>query len=173
MTITQRPAVDDCPAAPAKYVKLVPEGDLIAVFREQGEATKTLLAGLSEAQAASRYAEGKWSIKQVIGHCTDNERVWMYRLLRIARNDPQALPGYDEKLVAAHAPHDGLTLAELIEEYDAVRAASLTLLKHLPEEAWQRSGEFAGGRLTALAAACVSIGHEIHHVNIIKQRYLG
>jgi len=168
----ERPTANDCPPAPWKYVQLVPEGDLLEIYERQREETKALLSGLTDEQADFRYAEGKWSIRQVVGHFTDNERVWMYRLLRIARNDPQELPGYDEQIFAQYAPHERMPLDAVIGEYDAVRAASLTLLRHLPAEAWHRAGSFAGGRLTALAAACVSIGHEIHHMNIIKERYL-
>jgi uncharacterized damage-inducible protein DinB len=171
--LTARPTTADCPPFPWKYVQLVPGGDLLELYERQREETKALLSGLTDEQADFRYAEGKWSIRQVAGHFIDNERVWMYRLLRIARNDPQELPGYDEQIFVAHAPHAAMPMAAILAEYDAVRDASLALLRHLPEEAWQRAGEFDGGRLTALAAACVSIGHEIHHINIIKERYLG
>jgi len=171
--LTARPTASDCPSDPWKYVQLVPEGDLLDIYERQREETKALLSGLTDEQADYRYAEGKWSIRQIAGHFIDNERIWMYRLLRIARNDPKELPGYDEKVVAAHAPHERLPMAAILAEYDAVRDASLTLLRHLPAEAWQRAGTFAGGRLTALAAACVSIGHEIHHIKVINERYLG
>lgn len=171
--LTERPIENDCPPEPRKYVRLVPEGDLLDIYERQRRETKALLKGLTDEQADRRYAEGKWSIRQVAGHFIDNERVWMYRLLRIARNDPQALPGYDERVFVRHAPHERMPMEAILAEYDAVRDASLALLRHLPAEAWQRAGTFAGGRLTALAAACVSIGHEIHHVGIIQSRYLG
>jgi uncharacterized damage-inducible protein DinB len=170
--LTARPTPDDCPPIPWKYARLVPEGDLLELYRHQREETKALLAGLTDEQADYRYAEGKWSIRQVAGHIIDNERIWMYRLLRIARNDPQSLPGYDERIFVEHAPHATMPMEAILAEYDAVREASLALLRHLPAEAWQRAGEFAGGRLTALAAACVSLGHEIHHVGILNERYL-
>lgn len=169
----ERPAETDYPAAARYYMQLVPAGDLLDIYRKQREETTSLLSGLTEEQAGYRYADGKWSIREAAGHLIDNERVWMYRLLRIARNDPQELPGYDEQVFAAHAQHDKLTIAELLDDYAIVRDASLALLRRLPAEAWNRAGAFAGGRLTALAAACFVIGHEIHHVNIIKERYLG
>lgn len=170
--LTARPTTNDCPPFPWRYVALVPEGDLIEIYERQREETMALLSGLTDEQADYRYAEGKWSIRQVVGHFIDNERVWMYRLLRIARNDPNGLVGYDEQIFAAHAPHERLPMEAILAEYGAVRDASLTLLRQLPAEAWHRAGTFDGGRLTALAAACVSIGHEIHHIRIINERYL-
>jgi len=171
--LTIRPTEGDFPSGIRKYMDLVPEGDLLEIYRRRRDETKALLGGLADEQADFRYAEGKWSIRQVAGHLIDNERVWMYRLLRIARNDPQALPGYDEKIFAEHAPHASMPMEAILAEYDAVREASLALLRHLPADAWRRSAEFGGGRLTALAAACFVIGHEVHHINIIKERYLG
>ena len=171
--LTARPTPDDCPPIPWKYARLVPEGDLLELYRRQREETKALLAGLTDEQADYRYAEGKWSIRQVAGHLIDNERVWMYRLLRIARNDPRALISYDEQTFAAHAPHGSMPMEAIVADYVAVREAMLTLIRHLPAEAWQRSGELDGERVTALAGACFVIGHEIHHLNIIRERYLG
>jgi len=171
--LTARPTTNDCPPYPWRYVELVPEGDLLDIYERQRKETKALLSGLTDEQADYRYAEGKWSIRQIAGHFIDNERVFMYRLLRIARNDPNGLVAYDEQIFAEHAPHGRLPMEAILAEYDAVRDASLTLLRHLPPEAWHRAGAFADGRLTALAAACISIGHEIHHIKIINERYLG
>lgn len=155
-----------------KYVELVPDGDIIAILEAQHASTVALLNGLTAAQADHRYAEGKWSIKEVIGHVTDNERVWAYRLLRIARNDARGLVGYDENVVAAHAPFADLPLADIVAEYDAVRRATFYLLRALTPEAWLRQGDFNGHSLTARAAAYVIAGHEAHHINIINERYL-
>jgi hypothetical protein len=146
-----------------KYVELVQDGDILAILEAQHASTVALLNGLTADQADHRYAEGKWSIKEVIGHVTDNERVWAYRLLRIARNDARGLVGYDENVIAAHAPFAALALADIVAEYDAVRHATLYLL---------RQGDFNGHPLTARAAAYVIAGHEAHHINIINERYL-
>jgi len=171
--LTARPSAGDYPSFAEYYLSLVPEGDLLDIYRRQRDEMTALLKGLTDEQADYRYAEGKWSIRQVAGHLIDNERVWMYRLLRIARNDPRALISYDEQTFAAHAPHGSMPMEAIVADYVAVREAMLTLIRHLPAEAWQRSGELDGERVTALAGACFVIGHEIHHLNIIRERYLG
>ncbi|EXX87910.1 Squalene-hopene cyclase [Paenibacillus darwinianus] len=155
-----------------QYVKLVPDGDLIEILQRQKEETVALLRGLSEEQADYRYAEGKWSVKEVAGHVADNERVWTYRLLRIVRNDPQTLSGYDQNMFARHAPFGKLPLSVVIDEFAAVRAATIPLLRSLSDDAWLRQGEFHNRPLSARAAACVIVGHEMHHLNVIKNRYL-
>ncbi|UVI29415.1 DinB family protein [Paenibacillus spongiae] len=153
------------------YVRLVPEGDIMQILKSQFEATVSFLSALSEQQGSYRYAEGKWSIKEVIGHVTDNERVWNYRLLRIARNNAKEFSGYEEDVFAAHATFDDWPIAEVIQDYSAVRQSTLTLLQGLPESAWIREGVLYHHPLTARAAAYVIAGHELHHVNVIKDRY--
>jgi len=170
--MTTRPASNEFAPVVEKYVNRVPDGDVRDYLKELGETTAALLRSLTEDEADYRYAEGKWSVKEVIGHCIDNERIWAYRLLRIARNDAKELPGYDENIVAAHAPYAGYTRDRLAAEYNAVRIATLALLSGLPNEAWLRTGTFGGHPLSVRAAAYVIGGHEDHHIHVIKERYL-
>lgn len=155
-----------------KYISLVPEGALPELLQGQLDATLQLLGGLSEEQAAYRYAEGKWSLKQVIGHIADVERLWSYRILRIARGDVHELHGYDRDIFTLNSPFDALPLAEVLKDYAAVRQSTITLTGSLSNEALLRRGEFSGHPLSARAAAYVIIGHEIHHLNVVRERYL-
>lgn len=170
--MTGKPEASEYLPQVEQYVKLVPEGEIIEIVKKRKDDTIALLGGLSAEQANCRYAEGKWSVKEVVGHFTDNERVWAYRLLRIARNDPKGLVGYDENVFARHAPFGSLPLSDIMEEYTAVRDATIALLRSLPGDAWLRQGEFNNHPLSARAAAYVIVGHEIHHINVLKDRYL-
>jgi len=170
--MNQRPTEQEYAPPVHRYVSIVPAGSILSIIEAQHASTTALLNGLSPEQADYRYAEGKWSIKEVIGHVADNERVWAYRLLRIARGDAQGLVGYDENVFAANAPFASLPLADVIAEYDAVRRSTLYLLRALAPGAWSSQGDFAGHPLTVRAAAYMIAGHEAHHINVINERYL-
>ncbi|MBB6732184.1 DinB family protein [Cohnella zeiphila] len=155
------------------YIVLVPkEEDLLEILRRQGEDMESFLSSLTEEQADFRYAEGKWSLREVIGHVADNERIMSYRLLRIARGDATPLPGYNQDVLMAGAPFARMSLADIAADYAAVRRSTLSLLQALPDEAWLRTGSANNSPLSARAIACVIIGHELHHRNIIRERYL-
>jgi hypothetical protein len=155
------------------YIKLVPEeGSLIGILESQLADTLSLLEPVSEEQALFRYGEGKWSIKEVLGHVIDNERVWTYRLLRIVRGDALAFPGYEQDQFVREARFDRITFRDLLDEFAYLRRSTILLLKGLPEDVWLRHGELYGNQLTARAAACVIAGHELHHCNVLKERYL-
>lgn len=156
----------------ANYINLVPAGDLQEMLAEQLEHTTELFENLSKEQGDYRYAPGKWSIKEVIGHIADTERVMAYRLLRIARGDQTPLPGFDENLFMSGSTFDSMPLSELIEDYRAVRQATLTLLRGLTDEAVQRIGTSNNATISARALAYMIAGHELHHLNVLKERYL-
>ncbi len=167
-----KPAADEYPAMAERYINLVQDGSLAAALRSQEADVRELLGGLTEEQAGYRYAEGKWSLRTVMGHVVDLERVWQYRLLRIARGDAPAFAGYDRDAFAANSPHDRLPLADVLRDYSAVRESTLSLLAHLTDEELLRRGEFNGVRLSARAAAYIIAGHERHHANVIRNKYL-
>lgn len=170
--MSQRPATGEYTPYYGQYIGLVPEGELTEILANQLEEMTRFLTSLTEEQAKHRYAEGKWSIKEVIGHIADTERVMAYRLLRIARGDQTPLPGFDQDLLMNGIAFDTYTIAELLEDYTAVRQASLTLLRGLPAEAWTRTGMVSDNPTTARAVAYVLAGHELHHLKIINERYL-
>lgn len=167
-----KPQSDEYLPIAEQYIRLVPDGDLMNILPNQHDQSLLLLKDLSEEQALYKYAEGKWSIKTVVGHITDVERLWNYRILRISRGDARELPGYDRDIFAKFASFDDLNLAEVLADFSAVRRSTLTLICHLSDEALLRRGEFNGHPLSARAAAFIIAGHETHHMNVIKTNYL-
>ena len=155
-----------------RYVKQVPTGDVRDVLAQSLKNTTLLLSDVTEDQANYRYAPGKWTLKEVLGHMSDTERIMSYRLLRIARGDQTPLPGFDEDALTSGASFNDCSWSDLLEDYAAVRAATLTLLRSLSEDAWSRMGIVSGNDTSARALAYVIAGHELHHLNVIKERYL-
>ncbi|MCI3921452.1 DinB family protein [Paenibacillus sp. TRM 82003] len=154
------------------YVARVPEGDIRDILRSGLEETISRLESIPGEKIGYRYAERKWSIAEVIGHMTDTERVMSYRLLRIARGDRTPLPGFDQDVFAAGAPFDGMTLSALIEDFAAVRRATLTLLDCLPDEAFDRAGIASDCEVTVRALAYIIAGHALHHLAVLEERYV-
>jgi hypothetical protein len=154
------------------YISLVPEGNLITLLEEQQAETNRIFSAVSAERADYRYTEGKWSLKEVLGHVTDTERIISYRLLRIARGDSTPLPGFDQDAYMEGDPFRGLSVSDLLENYNAVRQATILLLKQLPAEAFTRSGLANQSPLTVRALACIIYGHERNHLSIIQERYL-
>jgi hypothetical protein len=155
-----------------KYVSLVPEGDIVETLERQSADTLALLRSLDEGRGSSRYAEGKWSVKEVVGHVMDGERVFAYRALCFARGERAPLPGFDQDDYMRDAAFDARTLGSLVEEYESVRAATLSLLRSLDAAAWQRRGTASDNPVSVRALAHIIAGHELHHVKILRERYL-
>jgi hypothetical protein len=155
-----------------KYIALVPEGEIVSTLGKQMDATKNFLGGLSEEQGGLRYAPGKWSVREVIGHLIDTERIFAYRALRFARNDRAPLAGFDENDYIANSAFGERRLGELIEEFEAVRRSTIYLFKHLGDEAWSRRGVANENEISVRALAWVTAGHELHHLDVIRSRYL-
>ncbi|RED54732.1 DinB family protein [Cohnella lupini] len=168
--MNQRPSEEEYAGDAGEYIRLVPEGNIIDNLLAQEKQMTELLASLSESQSAYRYAEGKWTLKEVVGHIADSERVMTYRLLRFAREDQTPLPGYDQELFIP--PFGSWTTAQLAEDYRAVRQSTITLLRGLPTEAWSRKGTANNLSITVRALAYGIAGHELHHMGVIRNRYL-
>jgi uncharacterized damage-inducible protein DinB len=152
---------------------MIPEGDIEQLLKQQVNDTLHLLNDLSEAEGEFRYAQGKWSIKEVIGHVVDTERIMAYRLLSIARGDAVQLPGYDENAYVAQANFNQEKMEDLLQNLFVVREGTLLLLKSLKEKDWLRWGTANELDVTVRAIACIIAGHELHHRKILKERYLG
>ncbi len=153
------------------YIQRVPELDPVIVCASQIEDTAALLRGLSEAAAMHRYEHGKWSVKEVVGHLADIERIMAYRALRIARGDTTPLPGFDENAYVPVAKFDARSLADLVGELRTSRAATLALLRTFDADAWRRRGTASGKPVSVRAIAYMIPGHERHHVEILRTRY--
>lgn len=156
----------------ALYIEAVREGDLLRQLESQGAELLDLLRGFGEARGTYRYAPGKWSVKEVLGHITDTERVFAYRALRFARADATSLPGFEQDGYVAAAGFDRRTLADLAEEFADVRRATIKLFAGMDAIALSRAGVASGSPLTVRAAAWIIAGHEQHHARILRERYL-
>ena len=155
-----------------KYVSLVEDGDVIAALGKQLPETLGLLQGVPEERAGFRYAPGKWSIKELVGHMIDSERIFAYRALRFARNDRTPVPGYEQDDYIREASFDDCALGDLAAEFASVRQSSLFLFKHLSEEAWTRRGTANDSEVSVRALAYIIAGHELHHREILRSKYL-
>ncbi len=169
---TIRPLPGEYAAFYAGYVARVPDGDIIATLRTQVEDTCRLLESIGEAGAGYAYAADKWTVRDIVGHLCDSERIFAVRALRFARADAAPLPGFDEKLYVPAGEFAERTLASLIAELRAVRAATVTLLEGLPAAAWTRSGLANETHVSVRALAWITAGHERHHGAILEERYL-
>ncbi|CAN5641052.1 DinB family protein [soil metagenome] len=155
-----------------KYIALVPEGDIVAILATQLDDTLALLRELSDADARYAYAPGKWSVKEVIGHLADTERILAYRMLRFSRGDATPLPSFDENHYAAAGGFTNRKLPSLLAEMTAVRSATIALLAGLPRDVWRREGIASGWPVSVRAIAWIIAGHELHHRAILAERYL-
>jgi hypothetical protein len=155
-----------------RYISLVPEGDLVATLEQQFDETAALLGSIPEERAGHRYAEGKWSIRELVGHIVDAERIFSYRVLRIARGDQTPLAGFDQDPYVPAGEFDARSLADLVEEFTAVRRSTLALLRGLPAAAWDRTGIASDNPVSVRALAYIIAGHERAHVGVLKERYL-
>jgi hypothetical protein len=171
MIYTERPGADEYAPFYGRYVTLVPAGDLVRVLDRQVVRTITLLDGVPREWERHAYAPGKWTVREVVGHLADVERVMAHRVLRIARGDPTELPGFDEDGYVAAAGFDRRGLADLAAELRSVRLATVSLLTGLPPEAWTRRGRANGEPVSVRALACIIAGHELHHRAILEERY--
>jgi uncharacterized damage-inducible protein DinB len=154
------------------YVSNVPEGDLLKILDVQLKETMNFLNDLSDDMAEYRYSPEKWTIKEVIGHITDTERIMCYRLLCIARGEQEMLPGYHDEKYVKRGNFNRFSLPELLHHQSLVRQHTILLLSSLDEEALLQRGKANGSELTGCAIGYIIAGHEIHHRRLIRDRYL-
>lgn len=156
-----------------KYVSLVPDGNIVATLTTQLGETLAAWQAVPTDKAEHRYAPGKWSIKEMMAHVIDTERVMSYRALRIARGDKTPLPGFDQDVMMASTDWSNRTIADLADEFETVRQSSLHLFRHLSDAAWQQVGTASDNPISARALAYIIAGHELYHQAILRERYLG
>ncbi len=166
-----RPGRDEFFEYYGKYIDLVQGDDALPALREQIKDTARLLKPLDEPKALHRYAPGKWSVKEVVGHLSDSERVFAYRAMRMGRGDKTALAGFDENTYVPAGRFDLRPLADVLGEYESVRAASIALFRGMDEEALLRRGTANGKEISVRALAWILAGHELHHRRILIERY--
>lgn len=156
----------------SKYVTLVAEGDIIQTLEQQIENSLSLLRTIPADKANFRYAPDKWSVKELLGHLIDSERIFSYRALSFARNDQTPLPGYEQNDYVREADFDSRNLADMAEEFATVRRATIQLFRPLNETEWLRHGKANENDVSVRALAYIIAGHELHHMEVLRSRYL-
>lgn len=168
----QRPQSDEYNEFYAGYVGRVPEGgDLLALLNGQPEALRSLLENTTDEQASTRPAPAEWSVKEVLGHIADTERVFAYRLLRIARGDQTPLPGFDQDAFVNATDFNRRSLADLLDEFDFQRRANMLLAASLTDEEIDRRGTASSNPISVRALLYILAGHVLHHIESFKTDY--
>ena len=167
----ERPVPGEYNPAFERYLSHVPEDDALPVLARQPAQVRAALEGISGERAGFRYGPDKWSIREVVGHFTDAERVFGFRALTFARGDKTALPGFEENDYAAVAGHDRYALPDLVAEFEALRRSHVSMLAHLDPAAIARLGTANGSPLSVRAIAFIMAGHVRHHLGVLASRY--
>jgi len=167
-----RPATTETASYYFRYIDLVPDGDILEILAKQLTETNSFLSRISEDQSLHRYAPDKWTIRQVLNHIIDTERVFLYRALWFARGFAESLPSMDQDVGVAGADANSVNWANLVEEFRHVRLATLSFFRNLPEAAWSRTGVASENPFTVCALAYIIAGHLKHHETVIRERYL-
>lgn len=167
---TTRPDANEHSSQMGKYVQLVPAGDLTTILAGQIDTLQALVGNLSDQESLALHPPYTWSIKQVVAHLTDCERVFGYRALRLARNDATPLPGFDENAYMRFSDPDRISLAELLAEFAFARRSHVLMLGHLEDDAWMRQAVVNGHVTSVRAMGCVMAGHVQHHLAILRER---
>ena len=170
--MTERPSQAEYAPFYAGYVSLVPEDDIMSVLEGQAAEVRLQTRVFIPAREQFRYAEGKWSVRELLGHMTDAERVFGFRAFCFSRGDENALPSFDQNDYVARAPFDRHRLADLVEEFAAIREVNLMTLRRLDDEAWRRMGTASGKPVSVRALAYVMAGHVRHHLQVLRTRYV-
>jgi uncharacterized damage-inducible protein DinB len=166
-----RPQADEAAPFYHGYIAKVTNDDLGTQLERQIQQVEQLFENVTDTAALARYDEGKWSIKEVLGHLIDTERIFTYRLLRIARGDVTPLSGFDENAYVPAGRFDERPLPMLLAEFQAVRSSTMALVEGLPEDCWTRRGVANGKPISARALAYVIVGHMTHHLGVLRDRY--
>lgn len=166
------PEASECAPFYQKYIEELPDGEILDILKNQKCELLALLKTLPEEKSLYRYAKGKWSIKEIIGHLNDVERVFTYRAMCFARNDPGPFPGMDENDYVKHSTFDSRRLKSLLEEYSHLRAATVAFFESIDAEIGIRRGTASDCEFTVRALQYIIAGHEHHHLDVLKERYL-
>lgn len=170
--MTGRPEADEAAPYYFNYINLVQDDDIVSALENQFNETVPFLAAISEEKSLHRYAPDKWSIRQLLNHVNDTERVFLYRALWFARGFSEPLPGYDQNTAVNGARADDFPWADHVEDFRRVRQATMTFFRTLPEDAWLHSGIASDNLFTVRAVAYIIAGHVAHHTGLVRQRYL-
>lgn len=155
-----------------KYIDLITSEDIVPAIKDQMGQTVQFLEGISEEQSLHAYAPGKWTIREVLNHVNDGERLFLGRAFWFARGFQDSLPSFDQEVAVQHAYANDTSWAELVEEFKNIRLATISFFKNMPDEAWSRSGVASENPVTVRALAYIIAGHVAHHTNVLREKYL-
>jgi hypothetical protein len=167
----KRPEAGEYAEYYAKYIAKVPGTDVLGILESERRRMAQLFAGRTARNGNFRYASDKWTVKEVLGHITDTERIFTYRALRIGRGDQTPLVSFEQDDFVKNGGFADRTLADLAEEFDAVRSASIALFRSFDEPAWSRRGVASQKPVTVRALGFITAGHQIHHRMILEEQY--
>jgi hypothetical protein len=167
-----RPQPNEAAPYYSNYIDLVPDDNIVGVIETQLEETLAFLAAVSEEHSLHRYAPEKWSMRELLSHVNDTERVFLFRALWFARGFQDPLPSFDQNIGVAGAAADKVSWARHLEEFRSIRLATLNFFRNLPPEGWMRSGVASDNPFTVRALAYIIAGHAAHHTAVIRERYL-
>ena len=170
--MTTRPDHTEAAGYYFTYIDKVPDGDIVEILEGQLPETLTVLRDITEEQSLHRYAPGKWTVRQVMGHVNDTERLFVFRAMWFARGLEPALPSFDQEVAVPASGADERSWRSHVDEFDAVRASTLAFFQNLPGDAWMRRGAASGNPFTVRALAFITAGHVAHHMGILRERYL-
>ena len=168
-----KPRSNEYPSYYNRYINLIKSEDILEVLENQNQDMHELLSRIGEEAAVYRYAPEKWSVKEVIGHIFDVERIFAYRALRFARNDKTPLPEFDEEEFIKYANFDSRTLIDIADEFRIVRESTLCMFYSFEDEIYSREGTASGYKFTVRAIPFIIAGHEAHHRQVIREKYMG
>ena len=169
----QRPEKTEYNEYYERYISLVDETEIVAAFENQLREMSELFKSISEEKSAFAYAEGKWTIKEMVGHLIDGERIFGYRALRISRGDETPMEGFEQDGYVENAPFNDYQFSDLVAEFELVRRSNISFFKHLKDKRFlTRTGTASGSPVSVRALAYIMVGHVCHHANILRERYL-
>jgi DinB superfamily len=172
MSVTTAPDRSEAAAYYFTYIDQVPPGDICEILTAQTAEAVRVFDAISDEQSLYRYASGKWSLREVVSHLSDTERLFVFRAFWFARGFESPLPSFEQDVAIAAAAADGRSWRSHVDEFRTVRAATLTFFQGLPDDAWTRRGMASGYAFSVRALAYISAGHVAHHLKIIRDRYL-
>jgi uncharacterized damage-inducible protein DinB len=167
-----KPNPEEHAAYYSTYINQVPDGDILDLMNQQMKEIENFISKIDEEKSKYRYASDKWSIREVFGHILDGERIFAYRALRFSRDDKTEIAGFDQNNYITNSNYDSIPLANLLEQFLALRNANILLFKTFSDEMWLKSGIASKNLISVRAIAYVMVGHCTHHVNVIQTKYL-
>ena len=167
-----RPQTSEAASYYFRYIDLVSEDEIVPAIQSQMDETLQFLNGISEEKSLHSYAPGKWTIREVLNHVNDGERVFLSRAFWFARGFQEPLPSFEQEVAVQAAHANDTSWRELVDEFRTVRSSTISFFKNLPEDAWSRTGVASDNAFTVLSLAYIIAGHVVHHRRVLEERYL-